>query len=280
MSIYGNSILNEFDISASKITELSNFCNNQSIEESVQVITESMDFSVFEKMGFNSRSISIIKSNIISTSSNIVKTIKQEGITKNSKSKILSYYNNFFNEISSALSSFDTNIIIDIFGKDYNVDRAKNALIIFIFVIIVGNLISSILSILLGPIGNIVCTVIASPIIEEISKQSAIRQGCTAEYTILFNIFEFSMYVSMFAPTAGLVRIVKTRLLTVGMHLTSTIIQFLTTNKEIQKKLRLDKNEDKEKLSLIGYITGNLIHITWNYLSVFSTTFNKIIAKF
>lgn len=88
------------------------------------------------------------------------------------------------------------------------------------------------------------------------------------------------MYVTSFAPVVGLVKIIKTRLLTVGMHLTSTIVHFLTTNKEIQKKLGLDKEEDKEKLSLIGFITGNLIHITWNSLSVFSTTFNKIIAKF
>ena len=279
MSIYGNSILNEFDISASSITELSNFCNNQSIEESVQILTESMDFSVFEKLGFNSRSISVIKSNIISTSSNIVKTIKQEGITNSSKSKILNYYNNFFTEISSALSSLDTNIVIDVFGKDYNIDRAKNAIVIFIFMIIISSLVNSILSILLGPIGQTIFITIAGPIIEEISKQTAVREGCTAEYTILFNTFEFSMYVTMFAPAMGLIKIIKTRLLTVGMHLTSTIVQFLTTNKEIQKKLGLDKNEDKEKLSLIGFITGNLIHIAWNSLATFTSIFDKIARR-
>lgn len=280
MSIYGNLILNEFDISASRITELSDFCNNQSIEESVQLLTESMDFSVFEKMGFNSRSISIIKSNIISTSSNIVKTIKQEGITNSSKTKILNYYNNFFNEISSALSSLNIDIVINIFGKEYNIDKVKDATIIFVFGFIANSLINSILSILLGSVGQIIVLTVVGPIVEEIGKQAAVRQGCTVEYTVLFNTFEFSMYVASYAPVVGLVRIIKTRLLTVGMHLTSTIVHFLTTNKEIQKKLGLDKNEDKEKLSLIGFITGNLIHITWNSLDTFTSIFEKIVGRF
>ena len=71
---------------------------------------------------------------------------------------------------------------------------------------------------------------------------------------------------------------IRTRLICVGMNVTTTIIQWLSQNEKIQKKLGLDSEKDKEKLKTTGNIIGIIIHITWNAFASFSPKFVKFIA--
>lgn len=56
------------------------------------------------------------------------------------------------------------------------------------------------------------------------------------------------------------------RAITIGMHLTTTITQWIANNPKIQAKLGIkeDDKEGKDKASFIGNICAMLIHGTWN----------------
>lgn len=263
---------NNINTTPEQINKLSDFLSNNSylpIDENYDILNESLfNFDFLEKLGI--KNSDKIKKEISATSKNITDTVKSEGITEKSKSKILTYYNQFFTKIINLLDLTNINIDLNIFGAEYSIDKIKDALLIFIIGTSISSLITGFLIGFFGfNAGIIISVTIASPIIEELEKQISIRKNCIAEFTIIFNTFEFSSYVTQMTPQAGLANAIKLRLLPVAMHLATTIIQFLTNNKNIQKKLGIDKDEDKqEKITLIGHIIGTIIHCAWNSISV------------
>ena len=65
----------------------------------------------------------------------------------------------------------------------------------------------------------------------------------------------------------------------VGMHLTTTLIQWLTNNPKVLEKLKIESEDDKNKASIVGHTIGMIIHGVWNGLASFSQTFNNYLMK-
>ena len=196
----------------------------------------------------------------------ISKVIKEEGITRSSKVAIRKIYDDFIENISKTIKI----VIPEAYMGKYDVNKITRAITLFIFLTIVSTISLIVLSTLFGPaVGNILLIAIVGPIIEETAKAVAIKGGYTVEFTVVFNACEFTEYTLMYGPIMGFAKMVGLRTIVIGMHCTTTIIQFLTQNEWIQKKLKLNKPEDQEKLTFIGRIIGNLIHILWNSVSVF-----------
>lgn len=274
-----NSNIDNINITAEQINELAKFLNDNislsSINENYEILNESINFNFLDKLGIkNSKSI---KKDADKLSNNIAKTIKSEGINEKSKSKILTYYNEFFSTLNKTLDLANIDINTSIFGKEYDINKVKDAFLIFIIGTMTTSIIANVLVIFFGlNIGQILVTAIVAPIVEETEKQIAIRRNCSMEYTIIFNTYEFSYYFISLNPILGKVNAIKLRLIPVGMHLTNTIIQFLTNNVKLQQKLGIENDKNKQtKLSLIGQLIGTIIHCAYNSLALMSN--NKIV---
>lgn len=276
-----DSNIDRINITPEQINELAKFLNNNisisSIDENTKIINESFNFDFLDKLGI--KDSKKIKDSADKLSKNVAKTIKEEGINKNSKSKILNYYNNFFKSINKFLDSSNLDVSLSTFGKEYDLDKLKDGFLILSIGTLATSIIYYTLIIIFGfKVAQILTTSIVGPIIEETEKQVAIRRNCMIEYTALFNSFEFSQYFFMLKPIFGTVNAVKIRLIPVGMHLTNTIIQFLTSNITLQKKLGIENNKTKQtKLTLIGQISATLIHSIYNSIMLIFN--NKIIQS-
>lgn len=276
-----DSNINRINITPEQINELAEFLNDNislaSINEDYEILSETNNSDFLNKFGIkNSKSI---KDDADKLSKNITKTIKSEGINEKSKSKILNYYTEFFTKVNKLLKSTNINIDMNIFGKDYDINKVKDSFLILVLGTYIATIISKVLSMILGQIvGAILTTTIVCPIIEETEKQIAIRINCSVEYTILFNTYEFSYYYLQLSPVLGKVNTIKIRIIPVGMHLANTIIQFLTNNTKLQKKLGIENDKNKqEKLSLIGQLITTTIHCAYNSLMVVFN--NKIVQS-
>jgi len=96
-----------------------------------------------------------------------------------------------------------------------------------------------------------------APVVEEYSKYISIKNNHTGAYFVIFNISEFTSYVSkMLAIGYDLVPAMLMRATVVLMHAITTYIQY-----HMRKNA---KEKDKEEASKLGLIVGIMIHFFWN----------------
>lgn len=146
------------------------------------------------------------------------------------------------------------------YGSEMN-----DALELMLMFMVVGMIVSMVINLILGPfIGNLVCTCILAPWSEEICKAIAIRGGFGREWAIVFNATEFSQYVIIFGPSVGFVKMIIARTIVVLMHLSTMLIQWITTNPKVMAKLGWDKNKNTEEIKTAGLMTSVAIHTLWN----------------
>lgn len=283
MAVYGKvlDLLNETtEITADQINEMCLFFNNRPLTESYinEAVNQSCQVSgFFFKLGVQNPYL--IEQRLKSAAGEIGSTIKKEGITSSSKKSIATSIRKCYEDIIDIIKCTDVDIPESI-ENTYDPNKLKNGILLTIADVLINTLCKSILEILFGSnIGTLLTAIIVGPIVEEISKHIAVRGEFAVEYTFVFNFYEVSSYINTMTNILNmpLKNAIRGRLFCVGMHLVNTIINWLTTNKNVQKKLGLEKEEDKDKLSLIGNITGILIHMTWNTLASFSKTFNSFI---
>lgn len=285
MSIYGHllesAVYEKFDnieISAEKINELCNYCNTIN-ESSTDIVLTEAGINIggfFKKLGIKDGKIS---QEIKKVSENISNIIKKDGITKESKKSIASTINDFYDKLGDYIVNNSVSLPKAKI-KGYDTKKINYAISLASCVVVISSIIGQVLTGLFGPIvGQQASAIVVAPIIEEIAKQVSIKKDFATEYAVVFNLLEASMYIynnkNPLMPTKILVRI---RSFVAGMHITTTIIQWLTSNEAVQKKLGLDKKEDRDKLSLLGHIIGILIHAIWNYNAIFSLQFNLKLA--
>lgn len=265
-TIYGDSIFKENTIeellnesfadinySPDQIKKICEYFQNFTINESsdLYVINEANTTTALQKLGVTNTSE--VQNSINKASKEITDKIKKEGINRSTSKSIASIIENTISNIAVTITDG---------GKN---SKMANATISLIIVVLVNTIIANVLVALFGmTIGVKILAIFVAPIVEELAKKVAIKGGYIVEFTTLFNSYEFINYVARGSFTYGFANMIKVRLMTVGMHITTTIVEFLTQNEKIQKLLKLDKQEDKDRLSFIGHITGMLIHGAWN----------------
>lgn len=107
--------------------------------------------------------------------------------------------------------------------------------------------------------------ILCAPIIEEMMKRIAVKGGYIKEFTIVFNLVEFSQYVGKFSAIPGIkiLNLILIRLAGVGLHLVTTVIHWLSNNVPLLTKLGV-RPEDHEKIEILGSALGVAIHCAWN----------------
>ena len=278
------------DISPEQIQEICKYMNlitpslleETDLAEYVSVLTEDVkaDNFKYEKVGLNSGKV---KSAINKTAKQSADIIKKEGLNSKSKSKIVTLYKDMLNSIEE----FNVDYILGIPDSKkeelakHEPTKLKKAAVLLIEVILIHDILSTLFSILFGPIAaNIILGVIIAPITEESAKALSIKGGYEKEFFLMFNILECGSYV-MRSMILGVPfkNALRARLICVGMHLTNTIIQWLSRNEKIQKalKLNIEDEEDKETCGMIGQMIGWFIHTIWNLLASFSLDFDRVL---
>ena len=278
--IYGQKFLElseEFkDVSVEDIKSLSEYCNNLCLESNTdEFVFESSLISICEATGVDKAKITA-KSK--SAGEKIGKVVKEKGITKESKKEISTILDDALSQIKKEIDKIVVPKSIQEKIDKGEVDRYKiqKAIVLLLLVSTINSIIMTALQLILPGLGLALTAIFVAPITEESAKAVAIKGKYDKEFTIVFNIAEFSQYVIQGAPAAllfggkdGLKKLVAGRLAAVAMHCTTTIVQKLTQDEKIQKKLGLDKEKDKEQLTFIGRITGMLIHAAWNIMAVY-----------
>lgn len=151
-------------------------------------------------------------------------------------------------------------------------EQVQKAIVLMSWLLLAVFIEQTVCAILFPKIYEILVGVIAAPILEESAKQIALRGGFQKEFLVIFNTLEFTEYVIIYAPIVGLIKIFAARLMAVGLHITTTIVQWISMNKEFQKKVMRDPNDPKEKAELegMGLATGMMIHALWNLVATIS----------
>lgn len=263
---------------------ISKFCVQENLTEAYmdQVLTEAADGSQYlgkllVKMGISAQTYMNL---INKATKEIATTVKSKGVNKESGEKIRSIINKLWIDLGDALP--DTSKMIEGNEKFAGLDKNKVAksMTLVLFSATIVTIVLSILGILFGQIGVGIGATIMGPLLEENCKQIAIKGDFVKEYTVVFNMYEFSQYVTKLTIGGGpLVGAMKIRLFAIGMHLTTTIIQWLTNNPKVLEKLHIDSEDDKNKASIVGHIIGLIIHGVWNGFASFSKTFNNYLMK-
>ena len=195
--------------------------------------------------------------------------IKKEGLSPKTIQKIQFRFNDLWQDIGH---SFQTTKMFDDNKKFAGMDRNLliNAFTLTCLTALVTTIEIIVLAALFGDVvGTNIAVVVCAPINEETCKQIAIKGGFLKEFLVVFNTYEFSSYVAQYASVTGLGKIVLARTLAVGMHLTTSLVQWLSNNKNIQQMLGIEKDPDKQKkLSIMGKTIGTLLHGLWNGIAV------------
>ena len=209
--------------------------------------------------GANSKELSKVKKLSEDTGKKIGKTIKEDGLTKESKKTIAKIYDDFLESLKNSIDEIavSDNLLKKVDSGEYTLENIKRAVALTVACICVNTVTLTALNLILPFVGQLIAIGIVCPFFEEAAKSIAIKGKYAKEFTIVFNATEFAMYVHR-----GVNPLI--RLLPVGMHITTTLVQYFTSNEKIQKKLGLDKEQDKEQLTLIGRIVAFIIHSGWN----------------
>lgn len=212
-----------------------------------------------------------IASDVKETGHKIANVIKEDGINKESRKKIHNIIQDFYQSIADIMN--DVFLPMEIANK-YDASKLAKALSLTLMDAFINSIVMVVFSVIFGELGMKLMAVLCAPIVEEASKQIAIKGKFDVEYTVVFNTFELGTYVAQGTP-------VKVRLICVGMHLTTTAIHKILMSEKVQQFLGLNK-DDKDKKDKCGFIANLLclfIHGTWNFLGSFSEKFTKLIGK-
>lgn len=198
-------------------------------------------------------------------SNEIAKTIKTNGVNSETTKKIHNIISDLFKDLADSID--ETIISADHKLKDLDDKRnVAKAITLFIFNLVINTICANVLGLLLGQFGLTLVVCLTGPLIEEACKAIAVKGGFSKEFTIVFNAYEFTSYVTQNAIVYGLIRIVKIRLAALTMHLVNTAIHNLAESKEFKGKLGI-KEDDKDandKCTFAAYIITSLIHVSWN----------------
>lgn len=273
----------EFEFSANFINEFCDQLYNKQLllVEDFDMLLEAATNNIeskANKMGITKEVTNKIGKEVKSTCKDVVDTIKKDGITKESRNSISHKFKKLHDNINNALSSEDSWWLLGPVAAKLEkagcTEKAKitKAFSVLLWVIIINSIANLVLTLLMGPVGNMITGCIVAPIVEENAKQQAIKGGFTKEFSILFNLFEFSEYVIKYGPLFGFAKMVITRLAVVGFHLTTTFVQWAFQNEKVLKALKIDPNDEakKEKLGFIGNVIGIVMHSVWNFTAYLS----------
>ena len=282
--IYGNVFLPSEDYyrsySAKECVDFLEQIQNQiitesSIEETSLIINEQV---LYEAAGITK---SDIESKAKPVANKIAKVIKEEGITETSKKTIAGIYEEFITNLSKSIN-IRTDWVCEKIGyeknKDkYDISKLGKALELYL----ITGIAKFVVGVILLALHIYILNIVTEPLIEEIAKSIAIKKGYMIEYTAMLTLEIFNFGGKKLIGLAGKGSIIR-RVKVAALHCTSLLIQYLTTNEEIQKKLKMDSEKDKEKLVFIGRVLGFLINVAMTALGTFEHTikWNKWIKKY
>jgi hypothetical protein len=133
------------------------------------------------------------------------------------------------------------------------INQLAKSLLILIIVLAIGQFVIATLTALAVPAAMIFLfiTIFVAPLTEEAGKYFSIKQKSTGVYFFVFNVYEFTMYVSkLLGLGMALPAIILMRLMAVLMHYATTSIQW---------------GAAKEGKSGQGYLLAILLHGFWNF---------------
>ena len=269
-SIYGDLLDEtfEYDISAEEIREMFGDVNLE------QVLTEAAGFNisnVLSKMGIQSGSISKINTSLANTSKKIATEIKTNGINKETKKSISAAVTDFMDKLADVLVGQINDPTLK--SDKYDKNKILKACVLTLDSALFLGLIQGILMIIITPgPANVVTACLCGPVCEEFCKRAAIKGDFMVEYTVVFNLFEFSSYMLQYGFMYKLSKLAIVRAMSVGMHLTNTFINFIANNEKFQKMIGCEGEEGKKKASFIGVLTSTLIHVCWNAMGYISSS--------
>ena len=252
-------------------------------EQNLQLLQESdaiADVSkFFSKIGLTGTDYATL---IAQAAKDIADSFLKNGVNKESRQTISNIMNNLWKDLADALPEIDDIKDGEIKDKIKGLDKNKvsKSIALLLFIVIVNTIVLRTLMILFGPVGYGIGATIMGPLSEENAKQIAIKGKFEKEFSVIFNVYEGTTYIHMLTGQGyNLSGVVKLRLLTVGMHLTTTIIQWLTNNEKILEKINIKTEDEKNKANYVGHILGLLIHGVWNGFAAFSKSFNSALEK-
>lgn len=264
---------NKIEFSPEEIQQICESCKCIQLSISESYIIESTIPSInLDKLGIKNLDIKIKD-----TTNSIVGIIKSNGINSNANDQIYNIISDFF---MYCAKSIDRSILKS-FPNLSKLDQKNLAKGITLTILdgLINTIVCDVLTVLLGPVGRVIWVCIAAPIVEESSKQIAVKGGFSTEYTIAFNTLEFSLYVSRFSRKMPIMNLIRTRALGVGMHVVNTAIHNLFNSDKFRKLFHIDNTKDnKDKCTFISFVICTLIHVSWNTASSFSPAFVKAIT--
>lgn len=195
---------------------------------------------------------------VVETADHISRVIRQRGLNKTSMEIIDDVMSKAFVDMTNSFNVRDAAFLK---FKYYDANDIRKSMKLLLYVYIINSIFSMVLVMLLGPLGNWLGAVIVAPIVEESAKRIAITGKFGKEFAVVFNAFEFAMYVTRFDSVD---KIIAIRGICVGMHLITFIINWISQNTKLLKMLHLDREKDEKQVSNIGYILGIFIHSLWN----------------
>jgi len=257
----------EEDITSEQIKELIESLSFANISEDNYIIEEYITESA------NSKQLSKAKKLSKETGEKIGNTIKEKGLTKESKKSIAKIYDDFIVSLKNNINEIivPDNLVKKVDSGEYTAENIKRAIGLTLACICFNEIMIWALSIIIPIGGGLIARGIVCPFVEETAKAIALKGKYSKEFTVIFNISEFSLYV-----IRGVNPLL--RLIPVGMHITTTLVQYFTSDEKIQKKLGLDKEEDKEKLTFIGRIVAYLIHSAYNTILAISSIIQVVVV--
>lgn len=270
--------LNDFEITPQELNSLVEWANSLDvnyINESFK-ISPLMEANTAIAKGKNGQ---LIKN----TSKEVADIIKKDGINKESKAKISSAFKKMLEEIDIAnddileLSKTDKDKL-----SKFDSANLKKAFLLLLEVIVISACASIIIAILFGPIAQTIIIGIVGPIIEELAKAVAVKGKYAVEYQVIFNLYEGTSYIIKgTASGVPFKNVLRARIAAAGMHVTTTVINWITSNPKIQEKLKIKDEDAKKRIAFIGNVVGIIIHCGWNLSALKNggdNAFNKLLV--
>lgn len=255
-------IWRDLNITPQQIQELMSLCQfklNPLLEKSgVNEVDLKKDYNKIDRYMSKSTSQNMIRTiETYATQASIV--IKRKGLNSSSMKELDVIMSKAFEDMARDMDVSDNAMLK---FKHYDANKIRKSFKLTMYCYFLNTFFNILLSILLGGIvGYVLTTTVVAPIIEESTKRIAVTGGYGTEYAIVFNSFEFSLYVSGNGDVSGIVAI---RLVCVGMHLITFVINWFVNNTSLLDRLGLNKEKDKEEIQNTGFILGIIIHSIWN----------------